>query len=569
MNFFDGLLGKRKSSANVRLLEGISVHGPTRHLGASTSSLGRWGSVRKALGHDEANRVFRGLQQNVKRPTNVPTEIASAVIQMDTTIFVSDAAKNSPEVVSYLSEQSYANAGFVIYYVDEILIAQFRKSLQAKGPASVKPATTETFRMLTTVIGDVVSIGASDLHILVKATDSTALHVRLHGDKLPYKTWNVERGRQALQGLHTAGEQKAVNLSWSVGSSARISEGKISLPDGVEGVRVQFSPTGQDDFYAVLRFLGAGASDAQSIADLGFDPDQEQILREIREYPDGITLITGPTGSGKSKTLKHYLSEMLVETDGKINIITVEDPVEYTIEGAIQTPVPAGENEEETRANYAKVMRQILRLDPDAIVPSEIRDLAAADIAFEAALTGHSVKSTLHVNSALDAPRRLTEMGVDKTLVFNPNICRGFIAQRLAKVLCPDCKMELRDLRAKPSTALQERIRLMVGDGHKVFYKCDDPQHECKTCGSKGILGRTVVAEIVRPNVDIMRQLQTLDAESTDKARDVWFEQGGYTMLEHAIIKMCRGQIDPRDVQQVHPIHISKQRYDAIKDRVE
>lgn len=559
------VLRDRSKTRSGAFADGVNVYAPNSKNGNSTS-LGRWSIIRKRVSQEDARKHFRNLLRSGKTGRPVPTAIEKLVVQIDTSFFVSETAKTHPDVDSYLSKMAQRLEGPIVYYTDEVMIGQFRAEARVQRAGSNRQSSSETYKMLTNLFADVVGKGSSDLHIYV-GEDSTQLHVRLHGDKLRYTTWGAERGNQALQGLHTAGFDKAINLSKKYASSARISEGKISLPAGIEGVRIQFNPSKHQDMYAVLRFLGAGAADAMTLGDLGYEKVHLATYGEIMEFSDGIMLVTGPTGSGKSKTLKHYVAELYDFYDEKINIITVEDPIEYTIDGAVQTAVPQGENEEETKANYAKALKAILRNDPDCIMPSEIRDAPTAQIAFEAALTGHMVKSTLHVNSALEVPQRLLAMKIDPSMVFSSSLSRGWVAQRLIKVLCPDCSLGYDEVKDQLSDVMINRLAPMRASGHDIRFR-HEKGNTCKTCNGTGIKGRTVAAEIMRPDRAIMGALAEMNTESLYNAEKLWFERGGFTMMEHAVIKMCRGIASPFDVQRVDPIDVSPNRMKFLETLV-
>jgi len=168
----------------------------------------------------------------------------------------------------------------------------------------------------------------------------------------------------------------------------------------------------------------------KTVAELGLEGTNLKILEEEIQKPYGMVLITGPTGSGKTTTL--YAILQVLNTD-KVNIVSLEDPVEYTIEGINQSQVLP-----EIGYTFARGLRQIVRQDPDIIMVGEIRDTETAELAVQSALTGHLVLSTLHTNNALGVIPRLIDLGVEKFLI--PSALNLMMAQRLARRLCPDCK---------------------------------------------------------------------------------------------------------------------------------
>ncbi|MFV2057529.1 MAG: type II secretion system ATPase GspE, partial [Thiohalomonadales bacterium] len=208
-------------------------------------------------------------------------------------------------------------------------------------------------------------------------------------------------------------------------------DGRISLlvAGRAVDVRVSTIPTGQGE-RVVMRLLDkqAGRLDMQH---LGMAEKVLESLHRILARPHGILLVTGPTGSGKTTTLYAGLSTL---NDNKRNIMTVEDPIEYHLDGISQTNVNVKVN-----MSFAKGLRAILRQDPDIVMVGEIRDLETAEIAVQASLTGHLVLSTLHTNSAIGAVTRLRDMGVEPFLLSSSLL--GVLAQRLVRVLCDDCKL--------------------------------------------------------------------------------------------------------------------------------
>ena len=212
--------------------------------------------------------------------------------------------------------------------------------------------------------------------------------------------------------------------------------------------------------------------------DLGFTPDENAIIDKMLMRPHGIILLTGPTGCGKSTTLYSFLKEVN-STD--VNIVTVEDPVEYTMQGVNQTQVNP-----KADMTFARALRSILRQDPDIIMIGEIRDEETAEIAVRAAITGHLVFSTLHTNDAPGAITRLEDMGVQDYLVADALV--GVIAQRLVKRLCPACKK-------RGKTNAKEMEVLGINEPVSIFR----PQG-CQFCNNTGYKGRIAIHEIMFMN---------------------------------------------------------------------
>jgi len=254
-------------------------------------------------------------------------------------------------------------------------------------------------------------------------------------------------------------------------------DGRISIRIAGRAVDVRVStiPSGHGE-RVVLRLLDkqAGRLDLEH---LGMNPKTRDLINEVIHKPHGIILVTGPTGSGKTTTLYASLARL---NDRSRNIMTVEDPIEYYIDGIGQTQVNA-----RVEMTFARGLRAILRQDPDVVMVGEIRDLETAEIAIQASLTGHLVLSTLHTNTAVGAVTRLRDMGVEPFLLSSSLL--GMLAQRLVRLLCPDCK--------QPYPAGEREIKVFDLSKAKppTLYK----PVGCELCKRTGYRGRTGIYEMV------------------------------------------------------------------------
>ncbi|MDF1798193.1 MAG: ATPase, T2SS/T4P/T4SS family [Planctomycetota bacterium] len=229
---------------------------------------------------------------------------------------------------------------------------------------------------------------------------------------------------------------------------------------------------------AVLRVLDRSAV-SLDLAALGLEHEDAQKLRSLCELPHGIVLVTGPTGSGKTTTLYAMLSEI---NDPSTKIITVEDPVEYDIEGLVQVPI-----NDEIGVTYAKVLRTVLRQDPDKILVGEIRDGDTASTAVEASLTGHTVFATVHTNDAPSAITRLIDMGIQPFLI--TATLEAVVAQRLVRTICADCKDHY--------DADEDLVRELGSDGERLRGARLAFGKGCDECFHTGYRGRTAIHEIM------------------------------------------------------------------------
>jgi general secretion pathway protein E len=262
---------------------------------------------------------------------------------------------------------------------------------------------------------------------------------------------------------------------------------------------------------------------------LGFSPDTIEYFHQLITRPHGIILVTGPTGSGKTTTLYGALDK-INSPDKKI--ITVEDPVEYQIKGINQIQVKP-----QIGLHFNNTLRHIVRQDPDIIMIGEIRDLEAADIAIQAALTGHLVFSTLHTNDAPSAITRLLDIGVENFLL--SSTIRGILAQRLVRVLCPACR------EPDPEAMNREESQALGIDRRAVLYR----GRGCEKCSQTGFFGRTGIFELLLVNDEIRRRI--VKKEDANQIRNAAREQGMRTLLEDGICKVLEGKTTLGEVLRV------------------
>lgn len=293
-------------------------------------------------------------------------------------------------------------------------------------------------------------------------------------------------------------------------------------------VRVATLPTKYGE-RVTMRLL-AVQTDALTLDRLGFAPNHLLLLENFLRRIQGMMIMTGPTGSGKSTTL--YAAIRLLLEERNVNIITIEDPIEYEIAGVAQCEVDNGD-----KVSFAKALRSILRHDPDVVMIGEIRDRETADIAIKAALTGHMVLGTLHTNSAASTITRLIDMGVEPYLV--AAALRLTVAQRLLRRLCRHCRLP------RPLTGIEA---LALGNAQLAGRQIYDPCG-CVYCGGKGYAGRVGLYEMLELREDWARAVANGDGESglLPKMR----ASGVQSLLDDALDKLFRGDIPVSEVIQI------------------
>ena len=361
-------------------------------------------------------------------------------------------------------------------------------------------------RFVQTMIRDAVAKGASDIHIR-PAERGADLQFRILGHLVgqtapdPRLLPSIISRLKVLAGLDISERRMPQDGRIRTTAGGRSVDIRISTMPHVRGEA------------AVLRIL-RGEVAASSIADLGFSAPLEQRLAELFQATEGLVLVTGPTGSGKTTTL-HAGLRQLIRPD--LNVVTVEDPVEYRLEGAAQVQV-----DDKIGLDFARVLRSLLRQDPDVILVGEMRDSETARIAVQSALTGHLVLATLHTNSALAAIPRLVDMGVEPYLL--PAVLKGVLSQRLVRRLCPDCAV------AAPSG----RSR---GNG-------------CPACHHSGYLGRIAVGELAILDGELTSALCSGPSLTPPLAQRL--RSRGYRPLrEDALDRVASGEIELGEVAAV------------------
>jgi type II secretory ATPase GspE/PulE/Tfp pilus assembly ATPase PilB-like protein/ActR/RegA family two-component response regulator/RNA polymerase subunit RPABC4/transcription elongation factor Spt4 len=276
----------------------------------------------------------------------------------------------------------------------------------------------------------------------------------------------------------------------------------------------------------VMRVLGATA--LPNLQSMEFSDWQLSTLTDCLSQPQGMILLTGPTGSGKTTTLYSMMSR---RRSSEINIVTVEDPIEYELPGINQVQVNS-----RAGLTFAGTLRSILRQDPDVILVGEIRDLETAEVAFQAANTGHLVLSTLHTDDTFGAIIRLLDLGVDRSLISSS--LSLIVAQRLARRVCPECKEPY-----TPSPEVLKKLHLKESD--HVFYR----GRGCQSCGKTGYAGRVGIYEMLRVT-NTMKDLIRQNA-SESALRRAAAVAGTATLLEDAMSKVRRGVTNPDEVVRI------------------
>lgn len=356
-------------------------------------------------------------------------------------------------------------------------------------------------------ISHAATLSASDLHITPgrDSTDFTYLEARVHGELELLDIVRKDEGLELLGATYSGMTDviKGTQFDPGVPQDARLAERFLKLA-GLFGARYSHYPC-VGGLYAVLRLIKDDSQHIPTFSMLGYHPEQERAVRRMLQRPEGIVILSGPTGSGKSTTLRTasaaYLEQYGFNDTGGIllprrRLFTIESPPEGRIPGAIQTAVM------DTAQGWVDSVKSALRLDPDAILNGEIRDHASAITAIKAAMTGHLMLTTLHANDPINILERLEMEGVQARMIADPQLFIGLLSQRLVQVICPHCRLPWHEVE---SSRTDEERRLVENfcQPDAVYLR---NHNGCPHCW-RGVNGRTVIAEVISPDAKFFHDI--------------------------------------------------------------
>jgi len=334
-------------------------------------------------------------------------------------------------------------------------------------------------KLINSLLTEAVNVGASDVHV---ETYETRLVIRFRVDGVLREVVSPRRGLAPL-----LVSRIKVMARLDIAEKRLPQDGRISVRVGGKEVDVRVSTIPASNGERVVMRLLDKLEGRRGLVNMGMSEGDLKSMQRLLQKPHGIILVTGPTGSGKSTTLYACLEQL---NDHTRNILTIEDPIEYDVEGVGQTQVNI-----KAEMTFARGLRAILRQDPDVVMVGEIRDHETADISVQASLTGHLVLSTLHTNTALGSLTRLENMGIQSYLLSNSVI--GLLSQRLIRLLCKECR--------EPYKASElEREMLQVAEGGPVtLYRAAG----CDACSHEGYRGRVGIFEVLVIDDEMRRMI--------------------------------------------------------------
>lgn len=409
------------------------------------------------------------------------------------------------------------------YDIDEGFEDLFRTptEIETNSEEDIQDQDSPVVRLVNQLLSNAVTMKASDIHF---DPHETKLVIRYRVDGM-LKTERVLP--KHMQSLLTARIKIMSNLDITEHRIPQDGRIKINLDFHPIDLRVSTLPTVYGE-KIVLRILDLGSA-LNEINKLGFNKLNLKRFNDLIEKPVGIVLITGPTGSGKSSTLYAALNQLNSE---EVNIITIEDPVEYQLEGVNQIQVNSN-----IGMTFAAGLRSILRQDPNIIMVGEIRDKETAEIAIRASLTGHLVLSTLHTNDSLSTITRLVDMGVEPYLVASS--LTGIVAQRLIRKVCRDC--------AEEYTPEKREVEIFAKRGMKIDKLIRG--RGCASCRMTGYKGRIAIHEVLVINDEMKRVI--MNGESFTKLRDLAIKAKTIFLMDDGLLKVKQGITTIEEVLRV------------------
>lgn len=438
-----------------------------------------------------------------------------------------------PHVLAYVARLSRSVGRPELKYVTPEEVQRFYGAIKQVIPQrGYQPAPSSgkgRHEQVVELLRKATQAGASDMH-LIATPKGHQVRFRVHGILETIENFAGSDGQNVMSAIYeTMCENNKQNYRPGETQDGRLKSDFVT-ECGLFGARISTRPSLNGPGMVMRLLYDSGKR--LTLEEQGWLPSQIEDFNRLVHRKGGMVFLTGTTGSGKSTNMQGLLSMLLAAMENSISLVTVEDPVEYRIAGANQTPLGPMET-------WAQAIRNLMRQDPDVIMVGEVRDSESVLAAFQAALTGHDTWTTLHVNHAAAAFQRLSDLGVHENLLYDPALVKGLVNQSLTKVLCRNCKIPYlkmrhlldRNLRARiEESCIPEQVRL-AGDG-------------CRECQGRTVVSRAAIGEIIMPNLHFMRKMRE---NGKPEALAYWInEQGGITKNAHLLQRINEGVIDPR-----------------------
>lgn len=425
----------------------------------------------------------------------------------------------------------------------QVLQDAYRMAPQPASGNTLDDGESAVQAFVLDLVREATVLRASDVHIIVKE-EMTQVLMRVDGVLRTLREMHGSEGMRVCATIYQSMCDVAEPTFKPMQAQRARMKGEFLSSVNLSGGRINTRPLSRG-MLMVIRLLYRDAPGAEkSFEELGYLPGQIQLVEQLLEGRYGIVLLSGPTGSGKSTTLKAAMQQIMKTSQG-IHLLTLEDPPEYDIDGANQSPVTGDRSDVgDVEQQWANAIADAMRLDPDVIMIGEVRDSVTARMAFRAAMTGHLIWTTIHANDALAILPRLRDEGVHDSLLLDPLLLTGLINQQLVQILCPDCKVPLSKSPDEVPPRLMQRLE-KYSDPSRVFLKGAG----CPTCRMMGSKGRTVVAEVISNSQGLMN---AFSKGGHHGALEYWVaEMGGQRKVDVLLEKINAGIVDPRAGERV------------------
>lgn len=487
----------------------------------------------------------------------LPQKVRSRVALIDGVLHLSEDLKGDPAMLALVADMRRRGVLQHEFHLPSVFGEQYARYATRRATGD-----NEIQQLAIDLISRAYSRKASDIHIADTGA-YTRIKFRCLGMLCEDSQLEAETGQRMIRAIYEYLGKSADSPSFSPYDRQ---EGRIAkrdvLPEGVHSVRIHVEPiesteaeSGTGTFMA-LRLLYDSTSARGNLNErmtaLGFTAKHVETINSLTQRT-GLTIISGPTGHGKSTVLKHIMESMTEQSPEKA-YHSIEDPPEFALKGVYQIKVVTKQDEDRTKRAYAytDAIGGAMRSDPDVVMIGEIRFPEAAVAAIDAALTGHAVWATIHANNAFGIITRLESLLRSANFrdpldaICDPNVLAGLEYQRLIAMLCPKCKRLFNDLppdeqRLAIPAAVMDSLNKVVDYEHlygTVFVRGNG----CEHCQNQGLLGQTVAAEVISLDQEMLALLRQ------NKMREAymqWKEKGGQSYIEHAVDLVKRGIVDP------------------------
>jgi general secretion pathway protein E len=435
-----------------------------------------------------------------------------------------------------------------VFEASNELLSVFIKRTRNNNSQALAPITEgESQRLFQEIVTEAVKERASDIHLQIGKQFANVMF-RIDGELFRHRFLERSQGETLSRTIFAKcdNDSKKPTFDPRVPQDASVSLSVIA--NGVESpykLRYGSIPVYPDGWDITLRVLPLGQGNGErSVSELGYDSPQEHDIDRMLSRPSGLIVMCGTTGSGKSTTMQTFCGMIFDRNAGRKLIRTIENPPEYIIRGAQQTP--SGED------TFLATLKACMRGDPDVIMVGEVRDEETAKLAQQAGQTGHKVLTTVHAGDTFEAVDRLIDLGMRRSVLASGNFVSGIIFQQLLPVLCPHCCLPIDEVRGVLTQDAFNRInRTSIESLSQIRFRGEG----CANCSGRSIHGRTVAAEILMFD----REIQTYILRDNPLYARAYWRSGalaalsqscGRTALDQAMIKMTQGLVSPIDVEK-------------------